>query len=78
MKQQSNRSGERSRPVDAVSRSEISSALFGDAGAVAAQIQRYVDAGAAWIILALRAPFELDALARLASEVVSALRPLRA
>ncbi len=30
---------------------------------------RYVDAGADWVILALRAPFDLDALERFATEV---------
>jgi len=34
----------------------------------------YVDAGAAYVILALRAPFDRDALERFASEVVPAVR----
>ena len=32
-------------------------------------MESYVDAGARWINLALRAPFELDALATFATEV---------
>jgi len=47
------------------------SVLAGDADTVGERVARYVDAGAGWVILALRAPFELDALARFATEVAT-------
>jgi alkanesulfonate monooxygenase SsuD/methylene tetrahydromethanopterin reductase-like flavin-dependent oxidoreductase (luciferase family) len=46
------------------------STLAGDADMLGARVHEYVDAGAGWIILALRAPFELDALARFAGDVI--------
>jgi probable F420-dependent oxidoreductase len=46
------------------------SLLAGEPAAVSERISRYVDAGAEWIILALRAPFDLDGLARFAQEIV--------
>lgn len=45
-------------------------ALVGDAAAIGDRIAEYVDAGASWVILALRAPFDLDALARFREVVV--------
>jgi hypothetical protein len=41
---------------------------------VEGRIQQYVDAGTGWVILALRAPFELDALTRFATEVMPRFR----
>jgi probable F420-dependent oxidoreductase len=46
------------------------SLLAGEPAAVSERISRYVEAGAEWIILALRAPFDLDGLARFAQEIV--------
>ena len=43
--------------------------LVGDLGQITERLGRYVDAGADWVILALRAPFDLGALARFADEV---------
>jgi len=48
----------------------VDTVLAGDADTIGARVQEYVDAGAGWIILALRAPFELEALARFAAEVM--------
>jgi alkanesulfonate monooxygenase SsuD/methylene tetrahydromethanopterin reductase-like flavin-dependent oxidoreductase (luciferase family) len=48
--------------------------LAGDADAIGERVQRYIDAGAGWVILALRAPFDLDALARFAEEVMPRFR----
>ncbi|MGZ4694575.1 MAG: LLM class flavin-dependent oxidoreductase [Acidimicrobiales bacterium] len=48
--------------------------LVGDLGAITDRLGRYVDAGAQWVILALRAPFDLDALARFTTEVVPQFR----
>ncbi len=44
--------------------------LAGDPDTVGERVQEYVDAGAQWVILALRAPFELDALKRFAGDVM--------
>ncbi len=38
--------------------------LVGDLGAITERLGQYVEAGAQWVILALRAPFDLGALAR--------------
>ena len=48
------------------------SLLAGSPAEVSDRISRYVEAGADWIILALRAPFDLDALARFGQEIVPA------
>lgn len=45
-------------------------ALAGSAGQITDKVGRYVEAGADWVILALRPPFELDDLERFAHEVV--------
>ena len=50
------------------------SVLAGDPDAIGERVQQYVSAGAGWIILALRAPFELDALARFATDVAPSFR----
>jgi alkanesulfonate monooxygenase SsuD/methylene tetrahydromethanopterin reductase-like flavin-dependent oxidoreductase (luciferase family) len=44
--------------------------LVGSMQAMADRVGQYVAAGAQWVILALRAPFDLDALAAFATEVV--------
>jgi alkanesulfonate monooxygenase SsuD/methylene tetrahydromethanopterin reductase-like flavin-dependent oxidoreductase (luciferase family) len=49
----------------------IGGTLHGSSTAVAEQVQRYVDAGATWINLAMRAPFDLAGLERFALEVMS-------
>jgi alkanesulfonate monooxygenase SsuD/methylene tetrahydromethanopterin reductase-like flavin-dependent oxidoreductase (luciferase family) len=36
------------------------------------QVGRYVDAGAEWVILAMRSPFDHDALERFAASVLPA------
>jgi hypothetical protein len=36
------------------------------------QVGRYVDAGAEWVILAMRAPFDRDGLERFAADVLPA------
>ncbi len=48
----------------------VDTVLAGDSDSIGERVQQYVDAGAGWIVLALRAPFELDALARFAEDVV--------
>jgi alkanesulfonate monooxygenase SsuD/methylene tetrahydromethanopterin reductase-like flavin-dependent oxidoreductase (luciferase family) len=48
--------------------------LAGDPDSIGERVREYVDAGAGWVILALRAPFELDALARFAAEVMPRFR----
>jgi alkanesulfonate monooxygenase SsuD/methylene tetrahydromethanopterin reductase-like flavin-dependent oxidoreductase (luciferase family) len=48
--------------------------LAGDPDMVGARVQEYVDAGAGWVVLALRAPFELQALERFAGEVMPRFR----
>jgi alkanesulfonate monooxygenase SsuD/methylene tetrahydromethanopterin reductase-like flavin-dependent oxidoreductase (luciferase family) len=52
----------------------VDSVLAGDPDTVGARVQEYVDAGAGWVILALRAPFDLDALARFAEDVMPRFR----
>ena len=52
----------------------VDTALAGDAATLGARVQEYVDAGAGWVILALRAPFELDALTRFATDVMPSFR----
>jgi alkanesulfonate monooxygenase SsuD/methylene tetrahydromethanopterin reductase-like flavin-dependent oxidoreductase (luciferase family) len=47
-------------------------ALVGDVAAITDRIGAYVDAGAEWVILALRAPFDLDALERFSTEIAPA------
>lgn len=47
-------------------------ALVGDVGAVTDRIGQYIDGGAEWVILALRAPFDLDALERFATDIAPA------
>lgn len=49
--------------------------LAGSPDRMADHVARYVEAGAEWIVLALRAPFELDALERFATDVMSRFRP---
>ena len=39
-----------------------------------AKVSAYVDAGASYVILALRAPFDRDGLERFAAEVMPAVR----
>ncbi len=48
--------------------------LLGSGQSIVDQVGAYVDAGASWVILALRAPFDLDALAAFAQDVVPAFR----
>jgi len=52
----------------------VDSVLAGDADTVAERVQEYADAGAGWVILALRAPFELSALKRFAADVIPRFR----
>ena len=52
----------------------IDTVLAGGPDEVGTRVQQYVDAGASWIILSLRAPFELDALSAFASHVVPRFR----
>ncbi len=49
-------------------------ALAGSIDRIVDKIGRYVDAGAEWVILAMRPPFELDDLAVFAAEVVPQFR----
>lgn len=48
--------------------------LVGSPDRMAEHVARYVEAGAEWIVLALRAPFELDVLERFAAEVAPRFR----
>jgi len=48
--------------------------LCGSMQEMVEKVGAYVDAGAAYVILALRAPFDRDALERFASEVIPAVR----
>lgn len=48
--------------------------LAGSAERMADMVRAYVDAGADWIILALRAPFDMAALGRFATEVMPLFR----
>jgi alkanesulfonate monooxygenase SsuD/methylene tetrahydromethanopterin reductase-like flavin-dependent oxidoreductase (luciferase family) len=52
----------------------VDSVLAGDADRIAERVQRYVDGGTDWVILALRAPFELEALQRFAADVIPRFR----
>jgi probable F420-dependent oxidoreductase len=49
--------------------------LAGSPAAVADRVGAYVEAGADWVVLALRAPFELGALEAFASQVAPLFRP---
>jgi alkanesulfonate monooxygenase SsuD/methylene tetrahydromethanopterin reductase-like flavin-dependent oxidoreductase (luciferase family) len=46
--------------------------LVGSANEVVDRIGEYVDAGAQWVILAMRAPFDVEGLDRFATEVLPA------
>ena len=48
--------------------------LMGSVQEVVDRIGEYADAGAEWVILAMRAPFDVDGLDRFASEVLPAFR----
>jgi alkanesulfonate monooxygenase SsuD/methylene tetrahydromethanopterin reductase-like flavin-dependent oxidoreductase (luciferase family) len=48
--------------------------LAGSPDQMADHVTRYVEAGAEWIVLALRAPFELEALERFATQVMPRFR----
>ena len=48
--------------------------LAGSVPQITDRVGRYVEAGADWIVVALRAPFELDALEAFAAEVVPQFR----
>lgn len=48
--------------------------LYGSVGSITEQVGRYVDAGAQWVILALRAPFDVAALHTFATEVIPTFR----
>jgi probable F420-dependent oxidoreductase len=48
--------------------------LAGDPAGVSERINAYAEAGAQWIVLTQRAPFDVDALARFAQEVMPAFR----
>jgi F420-dependent oxidoreductase-like protein len=52
----------------------LPSALTGSPDQIVERIAAYRDAGAAWVNLALRAPFDVDALDRFAREVLPAFR----
>ena len=47
--------------------------LMGSVQEVVDRIGEYTDAGAEWVILAMRAPFDVDGLDRFAAEVLPAL-----
>ena len=53
-------------------RAQTAAALLDRPEVITAAHRVYVDAGADWVILALRAPFDLDALERFAVEVAPA------
>jgi F420-dependent oxidoreductase-like protein len=48
--------------------------LSGSVQEMVDKVSGYVDAGAAWVILAMRAPFDRDGLERFAAEVLPAVR----
>jgi F420-dependent oxidoreductase-like protein len=48
--------------------------LSGSVQEMVDKVGAYVDAGAQWVILAMRAPFDRDGLERVASEVIPAVR----
>jgi alkanesulfonate monooxygenase SsuD/methylene tetrahydromethanopterin reductase-like flavin-dependent oxidoreductase (luciferase family) len=49
--------------------------LTGSASEIVDKVGAYADAGASWVILAMRAPFDRDGLERFAADVLPALRP---
>jgi alkanesulfonate monooxygenase SsuD/methylene tetrahydromethanopterin reductase-like flavin-dependent oxidoreductase (luciferase family) len=49
------------------------SALTGSTTEIVDRLGEYADAGADWVMVALRAPFDVDGLDRFASEVMPAL-----
>jgi alkanesulfonate monooxygenase SsuD/methylene tetrahydromethanopterin reductase-like flavin-dependent oxidoreductase (luciferase family) len=48
--------------------------LSGSVQEMVDKVGAYVDAGASWVILAMRAPFDRDGLERFAAEVLPAIR----
>ncbi len=48
--------------------------LSGSVQEMVDKVGGYVDAGASWVILAMRAPFDRDGLERFAAEVMPAVR----
>ena len=50
------------------------SALMGSTAEIVDRVAAYRDAGADWVNLALRAPFDIESVDRFATEVVPALR----
>jgi hypothetical protein len=50
------------------------SALSGSVNEMVDRVGAYVDAGAVYVILALRAPFDRDGLERFAADVMPAVR----
>lgn len=48
--------------------------LSGSVQEIVDKVAAYVDAGASWVVLAMRAPFDRDGLERFAAEVVPAVR----
>jgi alkanesulfonate monooxygenase SsuD/methylene tetrahydromethanopterin reductase-like flavin-dependent oxidoreductase (luciferase family) len=48
--------------------------LTGSVQEMVDKVGAYVDAGAEWVIVAMRAPFDRDGLERFASEVIPAVR----
>jgi alkanesulfonate monooxygenase SsuD/methylene tetrahydromethanopterin reductase-like flavin-dependent oxidoreductase (luciferase family) len=48
--------------------------LMGRGQEVVDGVGAYIDAGAEWVILAVRAPFDVDGLERFAAEVIPAFR----
>ena len=46
--------------------------LTGSAAAITDRIGDYVDAGAEWVILAMRSPFDVEGLDRFAEDVLPA------
>ncbi len=51
------------------------SVLTGSTAEIVDKVGAYADAGASWVILALRAPFDRDGLERFAADVLPAFRP---
>jgi alkanesulfonate monooxygenase SsuD/methylene tetrahydromethanopterin reductase-like flavin-dependent oxidoreductase (luciferase family) len=48
--------------------------LTGSVAEMVDKVGGYADAGASWVILAMRAPFDRDGLERFAAEVLPAVR----
>jgi alkanesulfonate monooxygenase SsuD/methylene tetrahydromethanopterin reductase-like flavin-dependent oxidoreductase (luciferase family) len=48
--------------------------LTGSVQEMVDKVGAYVDAGAEWVIVAMRAPFDRDGLEQFASEVIPAVR----